>query len=335
MSVAVFTYEARGKKRDEVLQDLGVLSYHVRHDEEFKTPDSWRPNPFQSFLLDQVDAVDRKLQLGEVEEAATLLESAGDVWERWNTQRSAWNNAFANVHRLLAELVEYEKKIQEGPGASDLRVPKEIRFYADLRAALLREYDTAPAKERPAVLVDAVAALGGKEVRYRQVLHDLRTMAGTCERKESCDACLRRLHELWNDLLRLTPNDDLGPFEVRAREVEEAIAACLERPTVKMDLGAAAPRRAEGFGVRHYPEPAGTVEDRASLADLRLRLYEVGSFLVTVLILAGVGFSQLYLSNPTFGSLADYAGLALWGLLVGPFAQALVKKTGLSLHGAD
>lgn len=75
-----------------------------------------------------------------------------------------------------------------------------------------------------------------------------------------------------------------------------------------------------GFGVRHYPEPAGPVEDRASLADLRLRLYEVGSFLLTVLILAGVGFSQLYLSNSIFGSLADYAGLALWGLLVGPFA---------------
>lgn len=217
VSVAVFTYEARGKKRDEVLQDLGVLSYHVRQDGEFEVPDGWRPNPFKSYLLDQVDAVDRKLQLGEVEEAATLLESAGEIWERWNTQRSPWHNAFANVHRFLAELVKYEREIQkEGPGASDLRVPPEIRFYADLRAALLREYDTAPAKERPAVLVDAVAALDGKEVRYRQVFLDLRIMAGTCERKESCDACLSRLHELCDDLLWLTPNDEFGPLEARA-----------------------------------------------------------------------------------------------------------------------
>lgn len=80
----------------------------------------------------------------------------------------------------------------------------------------------------------------------------------TCERKESCDACLRRLHELWNDLLRLTPNDDLGPFEVRAREVEEAIAACLERPTVTMDLGAPVPHRDEGVRRPALPGARGT-----------------------------------------------------------------------------
>jgi hypothetical protein len=93
-------------------------------------------------------------------------------------------------------------------------------------------------------------------------------------------------------------------------------------------------QRAERFTLTPTPSQRAqaTVYD---LARLRLKFYRIGSFLVTLVILVSIGYSQLYLADPTFGSPGNYATLALWGLLAGSFSEALIRKTGTATFGVE
>lgn len=76
--------------------------------------------------------------------------------------------------------------------------------------------------------------------------------------------------------------------------------------------------------------PARWLQDRGP--GIRLILYEYGTYAVTVLILALVGFTELYLSNPTFGAtLGDWIALLIWGLLAGAAADTIAKRTKTNL----
>ncbi len=334
-SILIFTYEARGKKRDQILQELGVLNYHVTHDQDLGAEYGSRPNPFHSYLADRIDTINKKIQAGETDEADTLLQTTEKAWEKWNTQRFSWMNAFKNFQEFLAELNESEKTIQHDDCFPIDLVDdqRHIPFFTDLRDTLTAEYDKAPETEKPDLYLGTVTGHARKEAQYRNDFQDLRRLAVICDTKMDCDAC--NLDELWISFFRLTENDDLAAIEKRIRDTASTIKGCPDKMTVKMDLGGQRRETVEGFTVTRYPGPEGSVEEGSFWANFRLWLYNVGSFLITIVILVSIGFSQLYLQNPTFGSPGDYATLAIWGLLVGPFAEALVRKRGKSTFGAD
>ncbi len=334
-SVLIFTYETRGKKRDQILQELGVLNYHVTNDPDLKAKYGSRLNPFHSYLKDQIDTIHTKIQAGEIDEADALLKTTGKAWEKWNTQRSGWINAFKNFERFLDRLNEVESLIQHDDRYPRklIKDPREIPFFKDMRDTLAAEYDAAPEAEKPGPYLGTIDAHARKEAQYHNDFRDLRGLAVLCDTKTDCDAC--SLNDLWISFFGISVKDDLAAIEKRIQETAVAIKACPAKMTVKMDLGVPTRETVEGFAVTYYPGPAGNVEEGSFWANIRLRLYNIGSFLITIIILVSIGFSLQYLNNPTFGSIGDYAGLALWGLLVGPFADALVKKTGKSSLGVE
>ena len=334
-SILIFTYETRGKKRDEILQELGVLNYHVTNDQDLKAEFGSRPNPFLSYLVNRIDTINKKIQAGEIDEADALLQTTEKAWEKWNTQRFPWIHAFTMFGDFLERLNDDEASIQRDvrePGAP-LNNPREIPFFREMRKTLTEAYDTAPGTEKPDGLLGNIDALALKEERYHNGFLDLRRLEKICDAKRDCDACT--LDELWTSFFRLSVDDDFAGFEKRIQDTAGTIKACPDKMTVKMDLGVPPRETVKGFKVAQYPGPAESVADQSYWATFRLWLYEVGAFLITIIILVSIGFSQLYLQNPTFGSSGDYATLAIWGLLVGPFAEALVKKTGKSTFGTD
>ena len=81
-------------------------------------------------------------------------------------------------------------------------------------------------------------------------------------------------------------------------------------------------------------EPRSKPLEMGAKAKLRLLAYQFGSMAVTVVILIFLGFTELYINNPTFGaSLSDYLTLILWGLFVGPVSGAIAGKASSKITG--
>jgi hypothetical protein len=69
------------------------------------------------------------------------------------------------------------------------------------------------------------------------------------------------------------------------------------------------------FSFRSSPLHPPTATEQASRARTRLRTFTLTSYVIAVTLLAGAGFSELYIANTTFGAnaWADYFALLAWG----------------------
>jgi hypothetical protein len=68
-------------------------------------------------------------------------------------------------------------------------------------------------------------------------------------------------------------------------------------------------------------------EVQVSVAKKRLKLFKGASYATAIVFLAGAGFSQLYVDNPTFGAnpWKDYFALLAWGFGAEASREAVTK----------
>ncbi len=171
-----------------------------------------------------------------------------------------------------------------------------------------------------------------KEERFGAIFTSMKGLVTTCGSVTSCPPC--NLDDLWTRFMNQSLHSDLSSLENDLKARKEEIAKC---DKIRAISGLAIPPEKQplkAFTITPTPSP-GLREQVYDLARLRLQFYRIGSFVVTLVILVSIGYSELYLNNLTFGTPGNYASLALWGLLAGSFSEALIRKTGTATFGVE
>jgi hypothetical protein len=335
VSYSLFVYKSKLKRKDEIEVRIGIIERNIKKDGKLK-PDSiyhydkgvTRENPFYPALQNGIGTVRDKLKADLIEDAEKFLGNTEKIWDKWSYNPSEWVHGLDTFSRCIRDIETNEEqilgteKIPDGP----VKASGEIPYLRDIRAELQKAFKTLTEYEKPNEFTDAVIEQGARARTYIDHYYRILAIQRLCDRcREQHPEC--DLDTLWASYLDHPPKGSFDQLVVeiagRKKVVEEKC------PPLKMPFGAEVPPSI--FTVPgEYLGPAG-VPRSTSQAWLHLRIFAAGSFLVTLVILVTIGYSELYLAKPTFGSFADYATLALWGLLAGPFADKLGEKTGQAL----
>jgi len=138
----------------------------------------------------------------------------------------------------------------------------------------------------------------------------------------------------------LLPNDTEQYQRLQA-EADEAIAKVTElasQSPLAESVSKGLPKLAVPRLIARAPsaQPLSWQEE-VSTAGQRLKQFKVASYAIAIVFLAGAGFNQLYVDNPTFGAnpWKDYFALLAWGFGAEATRDAVTKMVqGWGLPGA-
>jgi hypothetical protein len=318
ISMAVYYYGIGGKERDEILKATATLQLRITHDEDLKKRYHNEENPFNPALSNGVRNTFDKVNDGAIKDAGKLLEDTQKLWGKWTTKRFHWMTEFGNYEKLAEHLDTDQFKILDDPVVKDLG-SSDVRFICEELGYLKKEYEKVWEADSPDVFGLMIVAENTKRNSYLDLYSKLAGLKNNCP---LCPEDVRK--KLYEKFLNLGKDADLKPL---ATDIEDA---------QKLYSG-----RALGFPLatgKMYEEVpliqhsgAEGILDLGAKASFRLWLYGGVSFLILLTVLFIVGYNQLYVIKPTFGSPEDYITLILWGLLVGPFSDTVSKRTQKNL----
>ncbi len=316
VSYSLFCYGKRYKRRDEITRMVEIIERNVFRDEKLEEPvvfdrsGKTEHNIFYNQITGDIVRIREKLDLNETTEADTWLTKLQSSWDNWNINRPNLIGFYDSFGKLMVNLNELELKIvnkgkTEGTTQTEVPAIKELREKLQEKCTAIKTGTEVQAVKDEANTYDS---LNISFLTLQEIEKILRGGGGDQNKKTD---------DLWKQLQTVDLDHIIG--------IQNKLSD---------ELSALKPAINEGQTESPGPKPTRTFDKLeidtsgpSGLACFRLWLYGWGSFVVTVIILAMAGFSQLYLSNPTFGaSPGDWATLALWGLLVGPTADAVSEK---------
>ncbi len=303
LGLGVSLYRTRGRPRDQVVVRMGRVQTQLRS--ELDAGDA------AQIYLQHVEAalVDAEVAfLAETWDVAMEhVERAEKLLTRWRKHRHAWLAQLAYYDKLIAWL---EREVREGGY-------KQTLFdYA------VGSVQAIPKMQDPSEFSDRLLNLSRYVSKYLTLdayLDELASVVGSDS--DLVESFRQRL-------------DALTPEEQEAYDVLLAeIQSELETLTPKGPL-----RTLETMSVPQVPTPplapssrgivvAQLTDSSVSGAERRLDLFTLGSYVVTVLLLAVAGFVELYGTNPIFGAggIGDYFSLIAWGFGSEATRAALVE----------
>ncbi|KUG14486.1 hypothetical protein ASZ90_015865 [hydrocarbon metagenome] len=313
---------------------MGHLLEAMKLDDALKTPYARQPNPFFTFLKDSCDQITQKVLAGDLDDAETLLKDTKKTWDTWNRQKNGWIDAGKNFEDFFEFLEKREASFLSDPAIPETirGSSKRVRYLKEMQEFITTEFGKLHDADKPDTFKSMLGDQSVKEQRFGAIFTSMKGLVTTCGSVTSCPPC--NLDDLWTRFMNQPLHSDLSSLENDLKTRNDEINKCdkimaiagLEIPPEKQPL--------KPFEITPTPSP-GLREQVYDLARLRLQFYRIGSFVVTLVILVSIGYSQLYLEDPTFGSPGNYATLALWGLLAGSFSEALVRKTGTATFGVE
>lgn len=300
LGIGVSVYRTRGKPRDELLIRIGEMRSQMRSDKELV--DEFR-SQIKSSLID----VEVATQAENWQEADQAFQQAEQIWRRWRKGRTDWLKQFAYYANLNEQIEALN------PDAFYLRT---------IRRALEDVARLAPTLDGPDKLRDQLDALAREIEDYVQLKHmldklnSLRDQVGEQQHEEWR---LRGL-SLQRRLDGLNPDDENALLSLQ----EDVNAAFVELTSLIPQSEALVPSKATektgGTTVINFIPLAPVAhplpeEETLSRAQLRLKWFTLTTYAVAVILLAGAGFGELYVTNATFGANAwsDYFALLAWG----------------------
>ena len=333
VSLLLWTYETRGRKRDEILQAVGYLLEAMKLDTDLQKFYAGLPNPFSTFLKDSLEHITQKVLAGDLDDAETLLKDTKKTWDTWKRQKPGWIVAGENFERFIEFLEKREASFLSDPAIPEkLRKTGRVRYLKEMQDFISLEFKKLHEADKPETFKSMLGDQIVKEERFGAIFTSMKGLATTCRSVTNCPPC--NLDVLWISFMDQSLHSDISSLENDLKARKEEIAKC---DKIRAISGLAIPPEKQPlkpFEITPTPSP-GLREQVYDLARLRLKFYRIGSFLVTLVILVSIGYSQLYLADPTFGSPGNYATLALWGLLAGSFSEALIRKTGTATFGVE
>jgi hypothetical protein len=326
LAVGVSYYRAKGKPRDELLVRVGVLQTGIRQD---ATLDKQFQARIEAALVD----VEVALRAEKWEQAQTALGQAEGYWQKWRKGRADW----------LTQLA-YATTLQEG--IRGLRAPQS-RYLQKVEREITAVARRAPDLEKPEKLqaeLEELAEQINQYARLKAIVDGIGQMSNQLPADER-PPWQQKAIDWQQQLDELAPEDETTwttlHTAVRAgqRELAEAIAAAQNREGALESMPDAGVKGILALAAL-LPLPAAAIsldDDQAiAHADWRLRLFSWISYGLVILLLAGAGFSELYLGKATFGAngWGDYLSLLAWGFGAEASRTAVVEMVkGWGLPG--
>jgi len=304
LGIAVSVYRSQGRPRDEILIRVGQLRVQMQED-----PDLEKAAAFASRIQAVLIEVKMELQDENWEEAKKILDSAEAIWRRWVMGRLDWLAQFEYSDRLKEKLNEYDAS---------------ATFVRTMNWDLQEVLNSAPELESPAQLrekLEAIAKQINSYVPLKEEVKQLQKLIPPLPDDEE-----KPLAEIIRELDRHI--DASTPLEI---ETDQIISEELQK--LKLKVGELSPSQWEWVSslplISPPPQtqPLPSWNEQARGANVRLKSFIWTSYAVAVVLLAGAGFSELYVDNATFGSnpWKDYFALMAWGFGAEATRDAIAK----------
>ena len=265
------------------------------------------------------------LRDGDGEQAKTFAHQAEQLLDLWQQQRQNWLAVLALRDELVDKLAAFPSTTYVNAVRSSLADTVPTMISAFLGAA------QTPTSWK--IYVDSVATEVEKHRVYLQGYSMVMDQLSAATRKVM-DADLQEsdrtakyaeLTTIQNELDNIDPVMD-GSAPTKLADLSNrimAVVASLPAPVAVGTLPMAAAMEATGadspaallmwLSNLHMPTLAELGRDKGPR--VRLAVFAWGSVLLSLALLALVGFNELYANNPTFGAvwLTDYLALLAWG----------------------
>jgi len=307
LGLGLSAYRARGKPRDELVLRIVTIRQAMEDDADLA-------KDFGPRLNSTLNEAETALRQAQWEEAKAAIARAEKMVIKWRSAREAW---MAQLTYLRDELLPR----LEG----DAWTLRKLRQQAEDAQTGAADFET------PAALRDRLFEIEKTLARFEALKMKLEEIGGIRTTASVSDELKEawRIKELalYKRLQALLPDDDNG-----WKQLEADVQALAEEMITKIQAAPEAKGAARGIDealIRLTSAlqpllPAGLLlpdarpisVEAGSAASRRLGAFTLITYAVGGLILAGAGFSTLYLAQPTFGAqpVADYLSLLAWGL---------------------
>jgi hypothetical protein len=309
LGMGVSAYRAKGKPRDEILVRAGQLRSQMQDDRELEQAEAFRTR-LESSLVD----IRMALQGERWEEGQVAIAQAELIWSKWLKGRTDW----------LAQL-QYAKTLKERLQDENPNIPY-IQLVSRGVENALREL---PDLEGPKQLRDRLDELAQQINRFFQLQGKIKQLNGLTDQLLPEQKVLWQPKvKSWEQQIESLPPADSAESSRLQTEVDGAIAE-LTQLIVERSPTAAVPKSVATVPFM-APAPSArslTWEEQGVKAGRQLRLFTWTSYAIALIFLAGTGFSQLYVDNPTFGAnpWKDYFSLLAWGFGAEATRDAITK----------
>lgn len=318
LGIGVGAYRAGGQKRDQLRVSEGQLRASM-------TADPQLPASFRDRLNGYLAQVDIALQGDKLEDAGAALKNANALWEKWQSSRADW----------IAQLTYQTTLAKRCEGNGDLAKP--IPYAQSLCRAIGDAGRTAPDLDAPTPLRKTLDELTNKINLYLNLQAALDYMRNRANQLSDANTLQDWKHKIdaWQarlDLQAVDKPDTALEGEIKSERaaLDKQVETQLRPSGVGKPGAVGAPRPDLLPGApASLREP--TLDQQAADAQRRIRLFTLLSYVIAIVLLAGAGFTELYINKATFGASpwGDYFGLFAWGFGAEATRQAVtgVLKT--------
>jgi len=299
LGLAVSIYRVQGKPRDELLIRLGQLQRSVQADAEL-------PLSFTSEINHQVVEVEANLAVQAWPKATTALEQAETIWLTWRKDRTNWITQLGKIDELL------NSEVMQQPSAQCLVQLSRRLADAQRDAPLL--------PDGPRTLNEILTETTDQLNRYVALKQTLNQLP---DQYPMSDENYRYWQRYYQQLEQLSPTDNSG-FETLQGDIDTFAERLDSAPESTSEM--MAPNALFGIrGGETMPRPVfnavptlrvGSIPlTESQQAQWRLTIFQWVGYGITIILLVGLGFNELYGNNPTFGAqgMNDYLPLLAWG----------------------
>ncbi|ASC70381.1 hypothetical protein XM38_013190 [Halomicronema hongdechloris C2206] len=335
LGTTVSSYSRWGKTTDELTVGIETLRTLVQKDSEI-------PPSFASGIAVYLADAHLARDVKQLEKSRQSLNAAGEMWGKWFRERPAWLSALQAGKELQSQLAEQLTAVSQAP------------YLQTIQSNLQTVLDNVANFDNAAALGQTINRFSQQSTQYLRVLQQYRQFQQTLEElnpdalppsdQETLQDMISRA-DAWKEILvTLRPSDSgddpqlqtIGLAIAEAKPVLNTLKQKAEDSVPVDGLREFKPGKGKAAIETSPPSevampqttvmesPVPALDDTFvfnGIATLiknpkqRLKLFAIAGYLTTIGFLAGTGFNQLYLENPTFGSsgLRDYFALLAWG----------------------
>jgi hypothetical protein len=316
-------YQAEGFDRDEVRSNMDKLRKRVQKDMLTGDADAVA-QLFKARVKTCLDQVETHLEEKRWEDGRKGLKEAQAVWSRWDRDQGLW-----------VELWKYAAiglKGWIGQGAE--QIPEDSDYARQVGLSVEEALQGMTICETPEKFRQSLEPIAKSIQRYFEAKAQLDLLSHL--RSSLGDEWKSKVGELRRRLEALSPKDDSAyqAWQAEGRSLEAEMR----------QAGSTAGRDgARAIAVRKPPQGAASqgsgevVDPGDGGAGWRLWLDETVKRLAFVGFMCGLGFSQVYAGNATFGANpgADYYGLLAWGFGAEATRDGLAKALQRKSKGGE
>jgi hypothetical protein len=268
---------------------------------------------FKQYIEGCLIEVKMDLQIEKWEQAIAILEQAENIWKRWVKGRSDWLQQFDYCQQIRQQL--------EDKNPNDLEVKAILR---NLEATI----NDAPELETPEQFRERLEKIYQQMNQFilETQKQDLKALIGKIP-LEKQNSVLPQFQQL-EAKIAAEPPANFTQFKALTAELNDLKVQVEQFDDQPSSRSAISKNLLGSGGISSPPQTRSTISTpETTKAGVRLKLFTGTSYAIAVIFLAGAGFSQLYIDNPTFGAnpWKDYFALMAWGFGAEATRDAITK----------